>query len=329
MDDGVDLQEMVTGFRLSAALSVAAELGVSDALAGSGRTVSELAAVVTADEETLGRLLRALVAVGVYAVQDGVYSNTSLGERLRSDVPGTLRPLARMMQDPGLWAAWGNLAHSVRTGENAFEAVHGVDVWTYRETRPEYNEIFNANMTGLSWYVGTAVASAYDFSKVNTVVDVGGGQGILLDAVLNQHDHVEGVVFDLPHVVAKQPMTEAVAPRWSSMTGDFFESVPPADAYLIKSILHDWPDDRCTQILRTCAASLNPGGVVLVVEQILDRPGREAQAALSDLNMLVMPGGRERTTSAYAALFNTANLHLTEVIETNTPFSVIEATAIT
>jgi hypothetical protein len=327
MDDGVDLQAMLTGFRLSAALSVAAELGISDTLVGSERTVSELAAVVKADEDTLGRLLRALVAVGVYAVQDGRYSNTSLGERLRSDVPGTLRPLARMMQDPSFWAAWGNLAHSVRTGENAFEAVHGVDVWTYRETRPEYNAIFNDNMTALSWYVGKAVASAYDFSKLTTVVDVGGGQGILLDAVLNQYNHLQGVVFDRPHVVAKQPMSEAVAPRWSSVAGDFFESVPPADGYLIKSILHDWPDDRCTEILRTCAASLNPGGVVLVVEQILDRPGHEAQAAFSDLNMLVMPGGRERTESDYATLFATAGLHLDHLTETNTQSCILEATA--
>jgi hypothetical protein len=323
---GDELREMVTGFRTSAALSVAAELGVSDALAGEGRTVSELAAAVKADEDTLGRLLRALVAVGVYAVQDGVYSNTSLGERLRSDVPGTLRPLARMMQDPGFWSAWGHLAHSVRTGENAFEALHGVDVWAYRQERPEYNAIFNDNMTALSWYVGKSVAAAYDFSKQSTVVDVGGGQGILLDAVLNQHEHLHGMVFDLPHVVAREPRSEAVASRWSSVAGSFFEGVPPADAYLIKAILHDWPDDRCVAILRTCAAALNPGGVVLVVEVVLDRPGYEADAAFSDLNMLVMPGGRERTEPEYAALFAAAGLKLNQVIDTGTRVSVLEAT---
>jgi 2-polyprenyl-3-methyl-5-hydroxy-6-metoxy-1,4-benzoquinol methylase len=327
MDDGDDLRAMVTGFRVSAALSVAAELGVSDALAGEGCTVPELAAAVKADEDTLGRLLRALVAVGVYAVQDGVYSNTSMGERLRSDVPGTLRPLARMMQDPGFWSAWGHLAHSVRTGENAFEALHGVDVWAYRAERPEYNANFNANMTALSWYVGKSVAEAYDFAKLTKVVDVGGGQGILLDAVMNRHEHVQGVVFDLPHVVAKEPRSEALASRWSAAAGSFFESVPPADAYLIKSILHDWPDDRCVDILRTCAASLNPGGVVLVVELVLDRPGHEAEAAFSDLNMLVMPGGRERTQEDYATLFTTAGLHLNQVIDTGTRVSVLEATA--
>lgn len=324
---GDELLAMVTGFRAAAALSVAAELGISDALAAEGRTVAELAAAVKADEDTLARLLRALVAVQVYAVQDGVYSNTSLGERLRSDVPGTLRPLARMGQDPAFWSAWGHLAHSVRTGENAFEALQGVDVWAYREERPEYNANFNANMTALSWYVGKSVATAYDFSKLSTVVDVGGGQGILLDAVLNQHEHVHGMVFDLPHVVAKEPRSEAVASRWSAVAGSFFEAVPPADAYLIKSILHDWPDDRCIEILRTCAAALNPGGVVLVVEMILDRAGYEADAAFSDLNMLVLPGGRERTEPEYAALFEAAGLHLRQVIDTGTRSAILEATA--
>jgi hypothetical protein len=327
MGEGDDLRAMITGFRTSAALSVAAELGISDALADDGQTVSELAAAVKADEDTLGRLLRAMVAIGVYAVQDGVYTNTSLGERLRSDVPGTLRPLARMGQDPAFWAAWGHLAHSVRTGENAFEAMQGVDVWTYRETRPELNANFNENMTALSWYVGKSVADAYDFGKLSTVVDVGGGHGILLDAVLNRYENLHGVVFDLPHVVAKQPRTEALASRWSAVAGNFFEAVPPADAYLVKSILHDWPDDRCVQILRTCAATLNPGGVVLVVELVLDRSGYEGEAAFSDLNMLVMPGGRERTEDQYAALFKAAGLHLTQVIDTSTRVSIVEATA--
>ncbi|TCC48892.1 methyltransferase [Kribbella capetownensis] len=320
-----DLQEMVTGFRASAALSVAAELGVSDALVGERRTVAELAAVVQADEETLGRLMRALVAVGVYAEQDGTYSNTAMGERLRSDVPGTLRPLARMQQDPALWSAWGHLAHSVRTGENAFEDLQGVDVWAHRQKYPEYNTIFNDNMTALSWYVGKAVASAYDFSGVSKIVDVGGGQGILLDAVLNQHEHLQGVVFDLPHVVAKEPRSAAVASRWSAIAGSFFEALPSADAYLIKSILHDWPDDRCVEILRTCAAALNPGGVVLVVELVLDRPGHEVVAAFSDLNMLVLPGGRERTEPEYAALFAAAGLRLNQVIDTGTRMCIIEA----
>ncbi|MFI5706988.1 methyltransferase [Kribbella sp. NPDC051620] len=325
MDTRGGIESMITGYRISAALSVAAELGVSDELAKGARTVADLAAVTGADEETLGRLMRALVAIGVYAEADGAVSNTELGEMLRSDVPGTLRPLARTLQDPALWAAWGHLGHSVRTGENAFEALHGVDVWTHRQRQPEHNEIFNDNMTALSWKIAAAVANTYDFSGFQTVVDVGGGKGIVLDAVLRANDQLLGTVFDQQHVVATEPVSPAVASRWSAVVGDFFKEVPPADGYLLKSILHDWPDDRCVDILRVCARSLNPGGSVLVIETILDRPGQEAQAAFSDINMLVMPGGRERTADQYAALFAAAGLHQTRVIDTPSRMSILEA----
>lgn len=325
MKNRSDLESMLTGFRISAALSVAAELGLSDVLATGPRTVAELASAVGVDEETLERLLRALVAIGVYAEADGVVSNTPLGEGLRSDVPGTLRPLARTLQDPALWAAWGHLGHSVRTGETAFEALHGVDVWTHRQRQPEHNAIFNDNMTARSWKIAEAVAAAYDFSGFRTVVDVGGGQGIVLDAVLRSNDQLAGTVFDRDHVVATAPVTPALEPRWSAMAGDFFGSVPPADVYLLKSILHDWSDDRCVEILRVCAGSLRPGGVILVIEAILGKPGREADAAFSDLNMLVLPGGRERTEPQYAALFAAAGLQLSRLIETPTRMSILEA----
>ncbi|WP_165956678.1 methyltransferase [Kribbella antibiotica] len=326
MDNGERLQAMVTGYRVSAALSVAAELGLSDELTAGPRTLGELAGAVGADEETLGRLLRALVAAGVYDEADGNYQNTPLGEGLRSDVPGSLRPLARTLQDPALWAAWGHLEHSVRTGETAFEALHGVDVWTHRQRLPQQNLIFNDTMAALSSDIAQAVATTYDFGRSHDVVDVGGGRGVLLEAVLTEHDHLAGTVFDLAHVVAEAPKSAALRERWSAVAGSFFEELPPADAYLLKSILHDWSDDRCLDILRTCAASLNPGGVVLVVEVVLDRPGRELGAAFSDLNMLVLPGGRERTEQQFAGLFAAAGLRLIRVLDTTTRMSILEAT---
>ena len=160
------------------------------------------------------------------------------------------------------------------------------------------------------------------------MVDVGGGQGILLEAVLARHEHLTGTVFDLPHVVAQRPTagaTESVASRWSAVSGSFFDAVPAADCYLLKSILHDWPDDRCVEILRTCARALRPGGVVLVVEGLLGRPGHEVSAAFSDLNMLVLPGGRERSEQEYAALFDAAGLQQNRVVHTDTRMSVLEA----
>lgn len=326
-----ELRAMVTGFRLSAALSVAADLGLSDQLASGPRTVADLASTVDADQDTLGRLLHALATVGVYAEHDdGSFSNTRLGEGLRSDVPGSMRPLARTLTDPAMWSAWGHLGHSVRTGDNAFRALHGVDVWTHRQGEPEHNAIFNDNMTALSSLVAGAVASAYDFSGLSSVVDVGGGQGVLLEAVLSRHDHLTGTVFDLAHVVADVPpagLAESLASRWEVVTGSFFEAVPAADAYLLKSILHDWPDEECRTILGTCRRGLNANGVVLVVEAVLGRRGHEIDVAFSDLNMLVLPGGRERSKTEYAALFGAAGLHLSRVVDTGTRFSILEAVA--
>jgi cyclopropane fatty-acyl-phospholipid synthase-like methyltransferase len=320
---------MVTGFRLSAALSVAADLGLSDELADGPRTVPELAASVPADEDSLRRLLHALATVGVYDEQDGdSFATTALGDGLRSDVRGSMRPLAQTLADPALWAAWGHLGHSVRTGDNAFHALHGTDVWTYREAHPESNAVFNANMTALAFHVAHAVAETYDFSGLARVVDVGGGQGSLLEEVLRRNEHLSGTVFDRAHVVAPEraeTMPAPLAARWSVETGSFFDAVPPADAYLLKSILHDWPDDQCVQILQSCERSLAAGGVVLVVEIVLGRRGREVDAAFSDLNMLVLPGGRERTEQQYAALFDAAGLRLSRTLDTRSRYSIVEA----
>jgi hypothetical protein len=328
MTERAQLREMITGFRLSAALNVAADLAVSDLLVSGPRTSADLAAAVDADPDTLHRLLHALSTVGVYEERpDGTYANTSLGEGLRSDVSGSLRPLARTLNSAALWSAYGHLGHSVRTGENAFEAVHGVDAWTHREAHPQENEIFNQNMTALTSLIADAVAEAYDFSAFSTVVDIGGGQGVLLKTVLARHPHLSGTVFDQPHVVATEPMSPDLAPRWRSANGSFFETVPEADVYLVKSILHDWPDERCVEILSTCRRGLHPDGAVLVVERLLGKPGYEAETAFSDLNMLVLPGGRERTEQEYAALFEAAGLRLTRVIDTPSRMSVVEARA--
>ena len=328
MPDLPGLRSIITGFQRSAAVTVAAELGLSDLLASGPRTVSDLAVETSTHEQTLGRLLHALSTIGVYDERpDGTYANTDLGEGLRSDVPGTLRPLARTVHTPAHWAAWGHLDHSVRTGETAFEALHGVDVWTHRERNPTENAIFNDNMASLTSMVARSVADAYDFSGLADVVDVGGGQGALLAAVLERHAHLTGTVFDLPQAVATQPPSPALAPRWSAISGSFFEEVPPADAYLLKSVLHDWPDDRCVDILRTLRRSVHDDGVVLLVEMVLGRPGHEQTAAFSDLNMLVMPGGRERSEEEYAALYAAAGLALTRVIDTDSRMSVIEGRA--
>ena len=214
--------------------------------------------------------------------------------------PASLRSQALLQADPAVWEAWGHLAHSVRTGENAFIAKHGIDVWAHRAAQPEHNANFNALMASAQRGRSQTPSPRRTTSpRLAHVVDVGGGHGALLAAVLRAYPRLTGTVFDQDHAVAEEPPA-GLESRWSAASGSFFESVPSADGYLLKSILHDWPDDECVAILGRCREALRPGGVVLVVEMVLGRPGHEREAAFSDLNMLVGPGGRERSEEEYA-----------------------------
>jgi hypothetical protein len=318
------LSRLIVGHRAAAAIAAAVQLGLVDAVAGGPRSADDIAAATRTHADTTRRLLHALATVGVLDERDGTFVLTELGQPLRSDAPASLAHQAMVQADPAVWAAWGHLAHSVRTGETAFAALHGKDVWTHRAEHPERSASFDALMTSLSSQVVGAVAASYDFTGREHVVDVGGGQGSLLAAVLRQQPDISGTVFDQPHVV------DAAAPadlegRWSAVGGSFFEAVPPGDCYLLKWILHDWSDNKCAMILRRCRESLRPAGVVLVVELLLDSPGHERFTALMDLQMLVVAGGRERTESEYAALFGRAGLRLTRVVDTGTPFAILEA----
>ena len=316
----------MVGHRTTAAIAAAVELGIVDALAEGARPPAEVAASVGTDPDSTHRLLRALATIGIVEETDGAYSLSELGDPLRTDAPASLAPQALLQADPAIWAAWGHLAHSIRTGENAFSAVHGFDVWAHRAAHPERSRSFDTLMTSLTAEVADAVATGYPFHPGSHVVDVGGGQGSLLAAVLRRHSSLTGTVFDQPHVVASKA-PDGLEDRWSTVGGSFFESVPRADCFLLKSVLHDWPDEECVAILRQCAASLRPGGVVLLVEIVLDRPGHERDAAFSDLNMLVGPGGRERTQAEYADLFAAAGLRLTRVVDTGARHAVVEAVA--
>ena len=270
---------MLTGFHLSAALSVAAELGISDLLADGPRTLDELAQPPPPTRTP---------CCGCSAHSPRSASTTGR-TATRSPTPRWARGFGRTSRGacgrwqepcriPALWAAWGHLRHSVTTGENAFAALHGTDVWTHRAAHPDHNATFNDNMTMLSSLVADAVATAYDFSEMASVVDVGGGHGILLATILARHPHLRGTVFDLEQAVAEGPPAAApalAASRWTVATGSFFDRVPSGDALLLKSVLHDWPDDRCVEILTVCREALPADGVVLVVETVLGRPGYE------------------------------------------------------
>lgn len=325
VDAADDLLRMVNAYRISQAIHVAAELRLSDLLAGEPLPVGDLAAAAGCHEESLYRLMRALSAAGVYEeLPDGRFTTTAVGDELRSGTDRDLGSWARFIGRSNVWQAWGALDHTVRTGENAFLAVHGVSVWAYRSGRPEEGEIFDTAMTAMSRHEADAVLSAYNFEGL--IVDVGGGQGAMLAAILRRFPDTRGVLFDQPHVVTGADLAE-VADRCEVVAGNMFARVPSGgDVYVLKAILHDWPDDRAIAILRACRSAMKRGARVVILERVLTGPPHAAaglSSALSDLTMMIGPGGRERTSDEYARLLTAAGLRLDRVIPTASDVSIL------
>ena len=322
------LRQLVNGYRPAQAIHVAVVLGVPDELANGPRSADELAQATGAHADSLYRLLRALASVGVLHEDDGRrFSLTELGEPLRSDVPGSMAGWAAFVGRPAFWGSWGALLHSVRTGENAFRSLHGTSIWEWRATRPEEQAVFDGAMASLTGGANRAVLDAYDFGRFGTVVDVGGGNGTLLAAILAEHPAVQGVLFEQGHVVAgAEEVLAPVAERSRVVSGSFFDSVPEGgDAYVLKSIIHDWEDQEAITILRACRAAMGADATLLLIERDLGPPNAEPEAKFSDLNMLVNPGGRERTRDEYERLFEQAGLRLAEWAPARGGLAVIAA----
>ena len=322
MDASRELLRLIGGYQVSQAISVAARLGISDVLATSPQTLSELARSTGADVPSLARLMRALTALGLYTDDGGTFANTDLGAALRVDAPRSVAGWARFIGTGSYWQTQAALEQSVRSGETAFSIVHGEPVWEYRARHPEEQDAFDAAMTSMADAVTDAVVATYDFGRYGTVVDVGGGHGRLLLGILERYPAVKGVLFDQPEVVAG-----ASTDRFQVAGGDFFDSVPAGDALVLKSVIHDWADAESIAILRNCREALPSDGRVLLVEQLLDRSPDPVRTAFSDLNMLIMTGGRERTTDEYAALLAAAGLDLVGTVATASTTFVIEAAA--
>lgn len=302
------LMQMVNGYQVSQAICVAATLGIADHLASGVRSSDDLAEATSAHPQSLYRLLRALASVGVLHEGDArQFSLTSLGAGLRSDVEHSVAPWARMVGRAYYRDAWSELLHSVRTGENAFAHAHGTGVWQYRIDHPEESLIFDRAMSSFVPAVAAAVLAAYDFERFEVVMDVGGGQGALLAAILSRNPLQRGILFDQPQVVegARAVLLAAsVAERCQVVGGDFFLAVPEgADAHVMKWILHDWDDERSIAILKCCRRAIRPDGKLLVLDAVLAPPNEGARAKFADLNMLAVPGGQERTRVEFASLF--------------------------
>lgn len=287
---------------------VAVRLGIADLLAAGPKDAPALASSVGAHAPTLYRLLRTLAATGVLHEDDeGRFSLTASGAYLVADHPESLAGWVSLIDRPSMREAWANLEHSIRTGENSFKSLQGEDVWAWRSKRPDEEAIFNRAMTSLSAGVGEGVASAFDFASVSVVADIAGGAGSLLAAILRAHPHLRGILFDQPAVIAHPVELEraGVLDRTDVTGGSFFDAVPAgADVYLMKAILHDWEDAESIAILRQIRKVMPEDGALLVIERVIGGPNEDLEGKLSDLHMLVMPGGRERTEAEWRALLD-------------------------
>ncbi|KQH79509.1 hydroxyneurosporene methyltransferase [Mycobacterium gordonae] len=316
------------------AVAAAAELGIADALAGGPLTADELAAAVGADADALGRLLRALIGRGVFRRRrDGRYELNPLAEALRSDAEVSLAGMARFVGAPQQREHWSALADAVRSGRSVVPGLRGKPFFEYLAGEPELAQIFNQAMTGTSELSIAPLVAAYDFSGFSTIVDVGGGHGRLLAAILNTVPHAHGILFDQPQVVAGAPAElreHHVEDRVRIVEGSFFEDDLPVggDAYVLKNIIHDWPDDDAVRILTKVRQAAAPGSHVLLLEQVIADNDRDIPAKWIDLEMLVMVDGRERTESEYGRLLQRAGFRMTRVVQTASPFGIVEARAV-
>ena len=306
---------------------VFAKLRLADRLAAGPRTSDELARETATEPQSLYRVLRALSVAGVVEERDGrTFALTDLGAAFRSE-PGSMRGWAEFAGEPFYFRAWADIGHTVETGRPAFEHVHGAPFFDYLADHADQSRIFDAAMTSLSANDAPAIVSAYDFAPFRRVADIGGGQGALLFEVMRRHPHVEGTLFDLPHVVEAARMSAhelGLADRLTVVSGDFFVEVPPADAYLLKFILHDWDDAACLRILESCRRSISAVGRLFAIELLVPPPGVPGNEKLDDVEMMTLLGSRERTEGEFAALFESAGFRLGGVTPTGW-MNVIEA----
>lgn len=326
------MQELVFGAWVSQGLTAVADLRVADALADGPLSIDELAHRVGANADALRRLLRALISRGIFARRDdGRYELNPMAELLRNDGPVSMAAMARFVGSRHHREHWSLLTEAIKTGGPMVPALRGKDFFDYLGDEPEFGQIFNDAMTDLSGAAIGPVVDAYDFTPYRTIVDIAGGHGRLLAAILASAPEAHGVLYDLPEVIAgATPLLRQshVAQRVRLAEGSFFDSVPAGgDAYVLKHIIHDWDDEPCVRILRNVRAAAAEGAALLLVETVVPEDDAESLAKWTDMEMLLVNGGRERTEREYRALLDEAGFRLTRVVSTASRFSIIEARA--
>jgi hypothetical protein len=323
------LQQMTNGYWATQIVYVAAKLGIADVLKDGPRSIQMLAQATETHAPSLYRLMRALAGLGVFREnENGEYEATALGRCLASGSPGALRARA-ILNGEEWYAGWGGLLQSVRTGETAFDRIVGMSFFEHLAANADTAVVFNEAMASSTESAARAVADAYDFSRFETIVDVGGGTGAFLAGILQANPRARGILFDRPNVVggARKLLSSAgVADRCEVVAGDFFETVPGGgDVYILSWIIHDWDDDRGIAILKNCRRAMADDARLLVIEQVIPPGNQPSLSKFYDLHMLVLSGGRERREDEYRALLAAADLQLARIIPTEVPRSVIEA----
>ena len=322
--------QFITGFWTSRALYVAAKLGIADLLQSGPKTVQELAEATNTHAPSLYRIMRALTSAGLFKREnDDRFALTPLSETLVTGVPGSVRWFIISELGQEHYPAWGNLLHSVKTGEIAFDNFFGMDVWKYFAQNPEDAAVFNDSMSGMTAAANEAITSVYDFSPFGKVIDIGGGHGGLITSILQKNPQTKGVLFDAPVVIegARQKLESAgVADRCETVPGDFFQAVPAGgDAYVMKWIIHDWEDEKAIKILKNCREHMQPNNRLIVVDCVVPENDEPDFSKTFDLNMMVMTGGKERTAAEFRELLAAAGFKLLRVIPTDVPTCIVEA----
>ena len=317
-----ELARLRNGYMVSHAMFVVAKLGIADHLIDGPEGSDELARSTGTHAATLDRVLRFLSSVGIFTeIAPRRFALTSLGSGLRSDIPGSIQPMTVLVSHESIQQAWGQLLHTVQTGDISFDHVQGMGFFDYIGEHPDVAALFHQAMTGaaVSSSSETAVATVYDFSSMHRIVDVGGGEGRLLASILHAYPTLRGILFDRPEVVANAPEVLAaagVAERCEIVGGDFFAAIPAGgDGYLLQQIIHDWDEPRAVAILRQCRRAMSASSTLLVVEVAIPKDAGHASPVLeTDMQMMVLAGGIQRTDAGYRALFAETGFRLTTIV---------------
>ena len=329
LSQGRILRELIMGFRNTQLIAVAARLKLADHLEHGPKTIEHLSEITKTDTRSLYRLLRALASLGIFKKnKNNTFSTTPLAELLCDQRQGSLRNLAILYGEEWLQQAYSNLAYSVESGKPAFDFVHHKSLYDYLKQHPPAAEKFNHAMSAFSDHEGEAIKTAYNFSSAQTVIDIGGGQGVLLASLLSANPHLSGIVFELPELVNSIHADSTLSTKdlkISYLGGDFFKRVPEGgDIYLLKNVLHNWDDSHCITILKNCRKVMHDNSRLLIIERIIPFRNERSEATLFDINMLVVTGGQARSEEEYDKLFDAAGFKLHRVIPTQSPVNIVE-----